>query len=151
MSDSDGESGARLPYDDLVWVCTTLCELLQVENDALARHDPVTVAELAENKAALARLYEQAVEPMAVQPELVDTLSDEQKEELKALGAQLQQMIEANAAMLMAEQTAAQMMLDAMVNAAKKEATSSVVYNKKGTLDPSIRPEGKVLAVNRTL
>ena len=82
-----------LNIDDIVWACTNLCELLEFENEALTRHDSRTVRELAENKTALARIYESAIAPLANDPHLAETLEPEQKEELTALGIRLKGLV----------------------------------------------------------
>lgn len=141
-----------LPYDDLVWVCSNLCDLLEVENDALTRHDAETVRELAENKVALARLYEKSVLPMAETPELVESLEPEQVEELKALGMRLAHLVSTNAIMLRAEMDACERVMDAMVSAAKCHATNTVSYSNRGNFEVLQKGSDRnSLALNKTL
>lgn len=140
-----------LPYDDIVWACTNLCELLEVENEALAMHDTRTVRELADNKAALARIYEQSVVPMAEDPSLAEALEPEQKEELMALGQRLQTLVEENARKLRAEIEACQTMMDAMVAAVKETAGNTVTYGRAGAFDGHKGPEHNSLSFNQTL
>lgn len=143
-------SGA-IPYDDIVWACTHLCELIEYENEALAAHDTGAVRELAENKAALARIYEQAVAPMADDPHLVDTLEPEQKEELLSLGNRLKDLVEENARRIKAEMEAYQMLMDAVVNAVKTTKTGTVTYNPAGTVEGHGASEANSLSFNQTL
>lgn len=140
-----------IPYDDIVWACTHLCDLLEYENDALARHDAATVRELAENKASLARIYEQSVAPMADEPHLVDTLEPEQKEELMGLGHRLKDLIEENARRLKAEMEACQMLMDAVVNAVRASRTNTVTYGRAGHVEGHTASEVNSLAFNQTL
>jgi len=143
---------ALLPYDDLVWVCTNLCELLEVENDALAHHDAETVRDLAANKVALSNLYERSMVPMAEDPQLVEALEPEQKDELKALGARLAQLVATNSMMLKAEMEACQRVLEAMVSAAKEMSTNTVSYGAGGAFGVSqMGSERNSLALNKTL
>lgn len=143
---------AILAFDDLIWVCTNLCELLEVENDALTRHDAQTVRDLAANKAALSNLYERSMLPLVDDPDVVETLEPEQKEELKALGARLAQLIAANAMMLRAEMEACRRVLDAMVSAAKELATNTVAYGARGRFETAYgAAERNALALNRML
>jgi hypothetical protein len=144
-------TATSLPYDDIVWACTHLCDLLEYENEALAAHDPLTVRELADNKAALARIYEQAVAPMADEPELVDTLEPEQKEELLALGQRLKQLVEENARRIRAEMEACQMLMDAVVTAVKTTTASTVTYGAGGHFGGHTTGEANSLAFNQTL
>lgn len=143
-------SGA-IPYDDIVWACTHLCELIEYENEALAAHDTAAVRELAENKAALARIYEQAVAPMADDPHLVDTLEPEQKEELLSLGNRLKDLVEENARRIKAEMEAYQMLMDAVVSAVKTTKTGTVTYGPAGNVEGHGASEVNSLSFNQTL
>lgn len=140
-----------LPYDDIVWACTHLCELLEYENEALAVHDAATVRELAENKAALARIYEQAVAPMADEPHLLDALEPEQKDELTGLGNRLKDLVEENARRLKAEMDAYQMLMDAVVHAVKNSKTNTVTYGRAGHFEGHANGETNSLSFNQTL
>ncbi|HLO77737.1 MAG TPA: flagellar protein FlgN [Magnetospirillum sp.] len=139
-----------IPYDDIVWACTHLCELLEYENEALAAHDAATVRELTENKAALARIYEQAVAPMADEPHLVDTLEPEQKEELMGLGSRLKDLVEENARRIKAEMDAYQMLMDAVVGAVKTSKTTAVTYGRAGHMEGHGVAENSI-SLNQTL
>ncbi|MGE5545646.1 MAG: flagellar protein FlgN [Solirubrobacterales bacterium] len=140
-----------LSYEDLVWCCTNLCDLLEVENEALARHDASTVHELSENKAALARIYEQTVLPLAEDPSLADALEPEQREELTELGRRLQELVEANARMLKAEMEARQRLMDAVVSAVKSNSNQNVTYGRRGAFDSHLGPEANSVSFNQTL
>lgn len=144
-------SAAPLPYDDIVWACTHLCDLLEYENEALARHDSLTVRELAENKAALARIYEQAVAPMAETPELADDLAPEQREELTGLGHRLKELVEENARRIKAEMEAYQMLMDAVVSAVKTNTVTTVTYGRAGAFEGHANGEKNSLTFNQTL
>lgn len=140
-----------LPFDDLVWCCSNLCDLLEVENEALAAHDAETVKALADNKAALARIYEQAVLPMAENPALVEILEPERKEELGALGARLKALVEENAMRLKAEMEARHRLMDAVVGAVRTNTISTVTYGPAGRFGEQSTGEGNSLAINQTL
>ena len=140
-----------LSIEDIVWACTNLCELLDYENEALAMHDSRSVRELADNKAALARIYENAIAPLADQPELAEALEPEQKEELTALGLRLKGLVEENARRLKAEIAATEMLMDAMVAAVKAHSTSSVSYGPAGQYGGHATGEQNSLAFNQTL
>ncbi|MCR6631159.1 MAG: flagellar protein FlgN [Magnetospirillum sp.] len=144
-------TGATLPYDDIVWACTHLCDLLEYENDALARHDAATVRELSENKSALARIYEQAVAPMADEPHLLDALEHEQKEELLSLGNRLKDLVEENARRIKAEMEAYQMLMDAVVHAVKTTKTNTVTYGPAGHVEGHAIGDANSLSFNQTL
>lgn len=139
-----------IPYDDIVWVCTHLCDLLEYENEALADHDDSAVRELAENKSALAHIYEQSVAPMADDPELVESLTPEQKEELTALGHRLKALVEENARLLTAEMEAYDMLMEAMVQAVKTSQNAPVTYSRAGAMDGHSPADVNSLGFNQT-
>lgn len=119
-------------YEDLLFACTNLCDLLDVENEALLSHDPETVRLLADNKAALARLYEQSVLPLVEEPELAELLDEERRERLTEAGLRLKELVETNARRLKAEMEAYDRVMDIMVEAAKKSVTSTTAYGRAG-------------------
>lgn len=137
-------------YDDLLFACSNLCDLLDIENDALLSHDPETVRLLADNKAALARLYEQSVQPLIDEPDLATLLDDDRREMLVAVGNRLNELIETNARRLKAEMEAYQRVMDIMADAAKKNVTSTTAYGKAGIFDANLGAGGS-LSFNKAL
>jgi hypothetical protein len=137
-------------YDDLLFACSNLCDLLEVENEALLSHDPETVRLLADNKAALARLYEQSVQPLVDEPDLARLLDEDRREMLVAVGTRLNELMETNARRLKAEMEAYQRVMDIMVDAAKKNVTSTTAYGKAGLFDAAAGTGGS-LSFNKAL
>jgi len=138
-------------YDDLLFACTNLCDLLDIENDALLSHDPETVRLLADNKAALARLYEQSVQPLVDDPDLAGLLDEDRREMLVAVGTRLNELVETNARRLKAEMEAYQRVMDIMVEAAKKSTTSTTAYGRAGIFDAAAGAAGGSLSFNKAL
>lgn len=137
-------------YDDLLFACTNLCDLLDVENEALLSHDPETVRLLADNKASLARLYEQSVLPLVEEPDLAKLLDDDRREMLVAVGTRLNELVETNARRLKAEMEAYQRVMNIVVDAAKKNVTSTTAYGRAGIFDASAGVGGS-LSFNKAL
>ena len=137
---------------DLIWVCTTLCELLEIENQALVKHDTATVRELAENKMALTRLYEQTYHSMGPDKEIKEKITPEELATLQELGQRLNKLMTPNALMLKAEIEARKKVMEIFVNAAKKQNENTLNYSKKGHFNalPMAR-ERAALAYNHTL
>ncbi len=127
------DSGPIIAFEDLIFACENLSDLLEIENEALANHDPETVTVLLGNKEALVRLYEQAVHPLVVSPELAETLEPEQRDELLAVGTRLKELISLNEIRLRAEMDAYQRVINIMINAAKKKAANGTTYGRAGT------------------
>ena len=129
------DRGPIIAFDDLVFACTNLCDLLEIENEALANHDPETVKVLVDNKVALVKLYEQAVRPLVASPELAETLEPEQRDELLAVGTRLKDLVNLNEIRLRAEMDAYQRVMGILAKAAKKRATNQTTYGRAGTFD----------------
>ena len=144
-------TAAALSVEDIVWACTNLCELLEFENEALSHHDARTVRALADNKSALARIYETAIAPLADDPQLAVPLEPEVKEDLMALGIRLKALVEENARRLRAEIEATQMLMEAMVSAVKANSANTVRYGRAGTFQSAPAGEKNSLAFNETL
>lgn len=143
--------GPVLPFEDLLFACTHLCDLLEIENEALAGHDSETVRVLIDNKTGLARLYEQAVKPLVATPELAETLEPEEREALFAVGSRLNQLMTVNARYLKAEIEAYQRLMDIVVDAARKAKTDgSAIYGRGGSFDTT-GPAGTSISFNKAL
>ncbi len=143
---------SSFPYDDVVFACTHLCDLLEVENEALAVHDPMTVRELSDNKAALTRLYEKSMRPLFDDPAVIDDLAPEQRDELRELGGRLKGLVEINARRLKAEMAACQIVMEVVVGAVKQNATNTNTYGRKGHFDaPQKGSPGNSISFNKTL
>ena len=140
------------PIDDLIWICTTLCDLLILENDALSRHDARAVRELTENKSALGKLYEKTLKGMARDGNLAKFLNQDQHAQLSQLGMRMAALMERNAIMLKAEIEARKKMMDVFVNAAKAITETKVSYSRSGVYDvPAAMRSRTSLTFNKTL
>jgi hypothetical protein len=148
--DEPVDTGPIIPFDDLIFACTNLCELLEIENDAVSAHDPETVKVLLQNKMTLARLYEQAMQPMITSPELAETLEPEQCEELVAVGLRLKDLLDANAMRLHAEIESYQTVMDIVARHAKREAVSVSIYGRDGVVDRQAEASNPI-AYNKSL
>lgn len=124
-----------LSFDDIVWATSNLCELLAYENEMLAQHDGGAIRDVAETKAALARMYETAIAPLAGNPDLSAKLAEEQRSELMALGTRLKELVEENDRRLRAELETTQALMQAMTNAANAAAANAALYGPAGQLE----------------
>ena len=139
-----------IAFDDLIFACSNLCDLLEIENDALASHDSDTVRVLTDNKLALSKLYEQAVQPLITSPELADTLEPEQHDELLEVGTRLKELIHINEIRLRAEMDAYQRVMEILAKTAKTQATNVTTYGRAGTFDHA-SGTGASLSFNKSL
>jgi hypothetical protein len=150
LPEDDFDNSPVIAVDDLVFACTSLCDLLEIENDALSNHDAETVKILADNKHALTRLYERAVAPLVATPELAETLEPEQREELIAVGTRLKDLVETNAVRLKAEMEAYERVMEILATKAKTTVTSASTYGRAGTFD-SLAGQKASLSYNKAL
>jgi len=121
-------------YDDLMFACTNLCELLDVENDALSNHDAETIAALGDRKVALTRLYASYTRGLADRPEVARAFNAEQKEELLTIGRQLEELVERNAMLLRAAIDASKTVVDIIAQSVRSSQEPGIVYGRTGTL-----------------
>lgn len=145
------DEAAEIVVDDLVFACTHLCEVLEMENEALAARDVDGVRELTETKQALARMYEQAMRPVNDEPELLDRLTPERKEELTQLGLRLKELVDQNALLLKARMDACQKVMDVLVDAVKRESTTTTHYGHAGRIDQPRGTENVSITFNQVL
>ncbi len=139
-------------FADLIWVCQSLCELLEIENDALIRHDAKTVRELTENKSALGRLYAKTLASLGSDSDIKANLNKDDLVTLLNLGQRLNQLMDKNALMLKAEIEARKRVMDVFVTAARDQNQNTISYSKKGHFDAlPISREHAALAFNSTL
>jgi len=131
----DSSDDAAIPaYDDLMFACTNLCELLEVENDALSNHDAETIAALGDRKVALTRLYASYTRGLAELPDAGRAFNAEQKEELLAVGRQLEELVERNAMLLRAAIDATKTVVDIIAQSVRSTQEPGIVYGRTGTL-----------------
>jgi len=124
----------------LMTACADLCELLDIENDALAHQDPETVAALLDRKEALTGSYADAVRRLAVgAPAVADRFSPDQRTALLGVARQLDTLIERNAILLQAAIEAARIALEVIASSAREAQDNdpAKVYNRAGTLSGS--------------
>ncbi|MFD2233599.1 hypothetical protein [Phaeospirillum tilakii] len=124
----------------LMAACCDLCELLDIENDALVHHDPETVAMLIDRKEALTGAYADAVRRIAAgAPRSAEAFTPEQRDALLAAARELDGLIARNAALLEAAIEASQRAIEVIALTVREAqaADSAVVYNRGGTLSGS--------------
>jgi len=132
--DDSPEDGAIPAFDDLMFACTNLCELLEVENDALLNHDAETVAALGDRKIALTRLYASYTRGLADLPDSERNFDPEQREELLTVGRQLEELVERNAMLLRAAIDATKTVVDIIAQSVRSSQDPGIVYNRSGTM-----------------
>lgn len=138
-------------FDDVFWATSNLCELLSYENEMLAQHNGNAISDVAETKAALARMYESAISPLAADPSLTNALAEEQRAELTALALRLKELVEENDRRLRAELETTQALMEAVTAAAKAAAAQCSTYGPDGELDTPIITEPTAKTVDNTI
>lgn len=132
--DDASEDSAIPAFDDLMFACTNLCELLEVENDALINHDAETIAALNDRKIALTRLYASYTRGLADLPDSGRTFDPEQRDELLAVGRQLEELVERNAMLLRAAIDATRTVVDIIAQSVRSSQDPGIVYGRTGTM-----------------
>jgi len=148
MTALPAEGGPEMGIDPalLIDACADLCELLDIENDALVHHDPETVAALIDRKEALTDAYAGAVRQLAAgAPTAAEAFSAEQREALLGVARQLDALIERNAELLRAAIEASRLAIEVIALSVREVQASdpAVVYNRAGTLSGSEDKSGR--------
>ena len=152
ISPADASAAKSVSIQDLIWVCTTLCELLEIENTALSKHDTATVRQLTENKASLTKLYEKTYMSLGNDKDIKAVITADEMRELQVLGLKLNGLMTANALMLRAGIDARKKVMDIYVNAARKSTENNLNYSKNARFNPYNRGRDRAaLAYNKTL
>ena len=138
-------------YDDLVWACSNLCELLEYENESLRQHDIMAVREMSDNKVSLAKYYEQAMTALNADPDLAQSLTAEQNQDLVVWGEALKELVETNMMLLKVEIEAGRYLMDAVVETARNQAPPAVHYSPDGQLDQQSTGEPSAMTFNKVL
>ena len=138
-------------YDDLVWACSNLCDLLECENEALRQHDMMAVREMSDNKVSLAKYYEQAMTALNDDPDLAQSLTEDQNQDLVAWGEALKELVQTNMMLLKVEIEAGRYLMDAVVETARTQAPPAVHYSPEGQVDQKTSGEGSALTFNKVL
>lgn len=113
---------------------TDLSALLAKENMALRTYDTATVAQLAEHKEALVRLYNDQMAALAANPAVLMDVTPERKAEMAIVAAELKERIDSNASLLKGNLDAANRVMKAFVDAARDQRTKAAPYGRSGAV-----------------
>ncbi len=131
-----------------------LCQVLEVENEALRAHRFADIEPLQERKGALSRLYEQGMKQIAkAGPDVMKGLSQPLREQVLALATRLDKLVGDNGNLLKASIEANQRVLKAVVDATRKHQSAGTVYDREGAVSTGRRKgiPSVAISVNRTL
>jgi len=137
----------RRSIEDLRIAMSSLTQLIDAENTALAGHDIDTVKALSANKWTLARNYRNQMQAIADTPDILQILEEDERASLRSLGERLQTATERNERLLTANIEAANRVMHAVVDGVKQAQERNAIYGKTGALK-GCSPEGRPLAVS---
>ena len=85
---------------DLIVIANRLIAQLELENDALRSHKMEVIHTLLDEKATLARVYENRFKVLAEKPELLDKAEPKLREQLKSLAEKVDRLVQDNGNLL---------------------------------------------------
>lgn len=130
----------RSAADGLTQGVAMLADLLEAENEALARFDMGAVAEMVDRKVELTRFYEGRVRAIAQRPAILQALDQDELAELKEAAERMDAAAERNRHLLRIRIDSAQHVVDAVGSSVREEIVrSSTSYDRKGRLDANGR------------
>ncbi|SDH85699.1 hypothetical protein [Roseospirillum parvum] len=143
---------ARGKAGDLYDVASELCALLADENAALEANRTERVGVLAERKRRLARLYQEQMRALAADPERLKALPEADREAFTTVARRLEKLSGTNGRLLKARMTAANRLLEAVVDAARRHHQDKVPsYSRQGALPDGADSRRKAVACYKTL
>ncbi|MBM3565047.1 MAG: flagellar protein FlgN [Alphaproteobacteria bacterium] len=140
---------------ELILISGQLADMLDRENDALARYDRKTFVSLVEEKTRLGRIYETQMIGLSKSKEedFVDADPD-LRDRLRALGDEVRDLIARNARLLKIAIEANRRVVDAIADAVKSSVPNPGVYGGQGRVAAAgshAHPSGPALSFDRSL
>ena len=139
--------------DDLIMISMRLVELLTEENDALRSQQPKEVAALLEEKKSLCQAYESRIRGLVDQPEDLAEIDSEIREQVRALGEAVMELIEENGRLLKVGMEANRRVVSILAEAVKTARPAAKTYSASGTatLNGGSSPDGVPISIDRSL
>lgn len=134
---------------ELTDIIGRLARLIADENEKLAAHKVEEIAPMQDEKARLARLYEQHVRQVGESPEVLAELDDADRTELKEASADLAKRMEENERRLKTGAQAIERLMKAVAEAVRTKRGDVPLYGAKGATAGI--PQPLSITVNQTL
>ena len=114
---------------DLIVIANRLIAQLEIENDALRKHETEIIHTLLDEKATLARVYESRFKALLEKPELLDDADPKLREQLKKLAEKLERLIQDNGNLLNVTIQANRMVVDLIAEAVHAQQPNAGTYS----------------------
>lgn len=138
----DGTNWAQ----DMIAISARLIALMESEIGHLRAMRPSAIAGLQDEKAALGRLYLQQLDALRKDPIQLSVIDESVRDELLAINARYERVVNANMAALLGARDANERLLRAIV-AAHSNARSAQGYGPRGETSIAARPDAEPVAL----
>lgn len=134
---------------ELTDIIGRLARLIAEENEKLAAHKLAEIAPMQDEKARLARLYEQHVKQVGESPEVLADLEEADRSLLKEASVDLAKRMEENERRLKTGAQAIERLMKAVADAVRSKRGDVPLYGAKGAVTGA--PQALSITVNQTL
>ncbi len=146
------ESSNRI--EDLILITERLVDLLERENDALSNHRNWELREILDEKVTLSRVYETRMRVISDNPEILDDVGTETRQQLRELGLQVNDLITENSKLLQTAITVSRRVVELVADAVRDATPSAGTYGAKGTKESGVAnadSQRAAFSLNQTL
>lgn len=136
---------------EYIEIVTTLSEILDEENTLLSQLQFDQTSSLLERKAKAINIYKTSVSYMMDNTHIVESLSKPDKEYIKEISKNLDDLIKNNDLILRTKMEVSKSVMDSIIGMLKKSTISnSTSYGSMGTLNP-LEKSKNAITLNQTL
>lgn len=151
MMENQEQNILAAKVSDFKEIVSRFSQLLAAENEALEKFDLAKVGALYEQKTKTVTAYRNMVAYFIKNQESLKTLSEAERNNLRDISQQLDELIRKNGILLKTKMQTNKMVMESIVNIAKvTNNANSTSYGSQGKYSP-LDNNSNALAVNRTL
>jgi flagellar biosynthesis/type III secretory pathway chaperone len=139
---------------DLVNVTTRLINVLERENEMLRERRHGELPELLEEKETIGRVYQARISGLHDNPDQLRELAELEREELRELATEVENLIQENGRMLQAAMYASNRIMELVANSVRESSNSSGIYSERGSTTLPVRKgtkQGGAISFDQTL
>lgn len=141
------ESNVKSPIETLIFLTSSLIEIMLREIELLKNMQPQEIRELQQEKSDLARAYEACMNRIKAEPQLLTSADKALKRRLKELTARFQSVLADNERALSAVKSVSERLLTVIVNAVA-EKHNGAAYSATGALGAAAMAGNRALSLS---
>ncbi len=124
--------------EDFILITERLIEILERENDALLNQQNGELRDILDDKVTLSRVYESRMKAISENPEILDDIDPDVRQNLRELGLHVNDLITENAKLLKTAITVSRRVVELIADAVRDAAPNAGTYGAKGTTESGV-------------